>query len=70
MAFSGQRTVALQAYSLGGRPGGPYFRNLPIFPPTLFQLLAWMKNTFQLGASREATFQLPARQDNPFELEV
>ncbi len=70
MAFSGRRTVSLQLYSLGGRPGGPFFRNLPIFPPKLFQLLAWIKNTFQLTATQEATFQLPAKVDEPFRLEV
>lgn len=70
MAFSGRRTVALQLYSLGGRPGGPYFRNLPVFPPKLFQLLAWVKNTFQLDATQKATFQLPAQVEEPFRLEV
>ncbi len=70
MAFSGRRTVALQLYSLGGRPGGPYFRNLPVFPPKLFQLLAWVRNTFALDAAREGTFQLPAKVDQPFRLEV
>jgi hypothetical protein len=70
MAFSGRRTVSLQLYSLGGRPGGPFFRNLPIFPPKLFQLLAWIKSTFQLNAQQKATFQLPAQVEEPFELEV
>jgi hypothetical protein len=70
MAFSGRRTVALQAYSLGGRPGGPYFKNIPIFPPKLFQLLAWVRNTFALDAPQQATFQLPAQVEQPFRLEV
>ncbi len=70
MAFSGRRTVSLQLYSLGGRPGGPYFRNLPIFPPKLFQLFAWIKDTFQLGAAQEGTFQLPAKIEKPFTLGV
>lgn len=68
--FAGRRTVALQLYALGGRPGGPYFRNLPIFPPKLFQLIAWVKNTFQLGAQQQGTFQLPAKVEQPFKLEV
>ena len=70
MAFSGRRVVALQLYSLAGRPGGPYFRNLPIFPPKLFQLLAWIRNTFQLGAPAGGTFQLEAQVEEPFRLEV
>lgn len=70
MAFSGRRVVSLQLYSLGGRPGGPYFKNIPIFPPKLFQLLAWIRNTFELGATQQATFQLPAQVEQPFELEV
>lgn len=70
MAFSGRRTVALQLYSLGGRPGGPFFRNLPVLAPKLFQLFAWVKDTFQLAAAREGTFQLPAKVDQPFKLEV
>ncbi len=70
MAFSGRRTVSLQLYALGGRPGGPFFRNLPIFPPKLFQLLAWIKSTFKLDAQQKATFQLPAQVEEPFELEV
>lgn len=70
MAFAGRRTVSLQLYALGGRPAGPYFRDLPIFPPKLFQLLAWIKNTFALGATRKATFQLPAQVEQPFRLGV
>ncbi len=70
MPFLGRRTVALQAYSLGGRPGGPYFRSLPIFPPKLFQLLAWVKNVFALGAAQQGTFQLEAQVQEPFDLEV
>ena len=62
--------MALQLYALGGRPGGPFFRNLPIFPPKLFQLLAWIKNIFQLGAGQQGTFQLPAQTEEPFRLEV
>ena len=70
MAFSGRQTVSLQKYALGGRPPGPFFRNLPLYPSKLFQLLAWVKNVFQLDATQTATFQLPAQVEEPFDLEV
>jgi hypothetical protein len=60
--------VALQKYALGGRPAGPFFRNLPIARPSLFMLEAWVDDTFQLYAVRQDTFQLIARVQEPFQL--
>ncbi len=70
MAFSGTRYTSLTAASLPGRVSGSFFRNLPIYFPALFQLVAVARSTFQVEAVREATFQLNAEQDQTFELEV
>lgn len=60
--------VALQKYALGGRPPGPFNRNLPIARPSLFMLDAWVDDTFQLYAATTCTFQLVARVEEPFQL--
>ncbi len=62
--------VSLQKYALGGKPPGPFFRNLPIFPRKFFHLAAWIRTTFQLAAARSGTFRLPAQVEEPFRLEV
>jgi hypothetical protein len=70
MSFSGTRYTSLTAASLPGRTSGSFFRNLPIYLPALFQLVAVARCTFQADAVREATFQLNAQEDQTFELEV
>ena len=68
MALSG--VVSLQKYALGGRPPGPFFRNLPIAIPAAFLLNAVRVGPFALSAEQIANFQLNALSGATFDLEV